>query len=106
MKTYTIISPSLDGVLSDDHLFFEGVNRPSAIYAIRDHGIISDGDISVLEKYFNDIYNLFLRKLSNFAIFEITNDEDTMKMQALLQELIKVKKLISGVSVDSDRDLV
>ncbi len=96
MKTYMITSPSLDGVLSDDHLYFEGVIRPSKMFMIRDRGISSEDDISVLEKYFNDIYNLFLRKLSTFAIFEHTSDEESMKMQALLQEMIKVKRLIEG----------
>lgn len=102
MKTYTISSPYIDGVLSDDQLYFEGVSRPSEIYSIRDRGMTSYDDMDILEKYFNDIYNLFLRKLSSFAMFEHTTDEDAIKMQALLQELIKVKKLIEGVEVEAD----
>ncbi len=105
MKTYTITSPSLDGVLSDDHLYFEGIYRPSEMFTVRDQGLNSEDSVSVLEKYFNDIYNLFLRKLSSFAMFEHTNDEEAMKMQALLQELIKVKRLIEGTGgeeVDGD----
>lgn len=106
MKSYTITSPSIDGVLSDDLLYFEGVRRPAKLYTIRDQGLSSEDDMDVLEKYFNDIYNLFLRKLSAFAMFEKTDEEETMKMQALLQELIKVKKMMIGESVDEDRDLV
>jgi hypothetical protein len=110
MKTYNINLPSIDGLISDDQLYFEGVSRPSQLYVIRDQDSISDKDIEektdVLEKYFNDIYNLFLRKLSSFAIFEYTNDEDAIKMQALLQELIKVKKLIEGSPVDTKQDLL
>lgn len=108
MKTYNITSPSIDGVLSDDFLYFEGVSRPSELYTVRDSGYSRDSSyssedrISVLEKYFNDLYNLFLRKLTSFAMFEHTNDEEAMKMQALLQELIKVKKIIEGIEVDSD----
>lgn len=100
MKTYSIISPSLDGVISDDHLYFEGINRPSQIYTIRDgeQTAPNKDNIDVLEKYFNDIYNLFLRKLSTFAAFEHTNDEDVTKMQALLQELVKVKGLIESAT--------
>jgi len=105
MKNYSIISPSLDGMLSDDSLFYEGVTRPGIIYTVRDNGGSMD-DIEVLEKYFNDIYNLFLRKLSNFAMFERNNEDDTMKLQALLQELIKVKKLMTGIVVDEVRDLL
>ena len=100
-----MISPSIDGMLSDDHLYFEGVYRPSEIFTIRDGGIKTDSNIDVLEKYFNDIYNLFLRKLSSFAMYEHTSSEEATKMQALLQELIKVKKLIEGIednTVDSD----
>lgn len=102
MKTYNINYPSIDGILSDDLLYFEGVNRPSELFTIRDQGYISEDKVDVLEKYFNDLYNLFLRKLSSFAMFEHTNEEEAMKMQALLQELIKVKKIIEGIEVDSD----
>ncbi|MDO8430412.1 MAG: hypothetical protein Q7S72_00260 [Candidatus Taylorbacteria bacterium] len=106
MKTYTITSPSLDGVLSDDHLYFEGINRPGEMYTVRDQKIYSHNSLDTLEKYFNDIYNLFLRKLSSFTMFEHSNEEESLKMLALLQELIKVKKLIEGSSVEEERDLV
>lgn len=106
MKIYNTVSPSIEGVISNDLLYFEGVNRPPIIFTIRDQGFVSDDNIDILEKYFNDIYNLFLRKLSSFAMFEQTNEEESTKLQALLQELIKVKKLIEGVKVDSRHDLV
>jgi hypothetical protein len=105
MKNYSITSPSIDGMISDDLLYFEGVNRPSIIFTVRDGGG-SLNDIELLEKYFNDIYNLFLRKLSNFAIFEKLDDDETMKLQALLQELIKVKKIMNGMKVDEVGDLL
>ena len=63
-------------------------------------------NIDLLEKYFNDIYNLFLRKLSAFAMFESTNNEETIKMQALLQELIKVKNIIINTESYKDQDLL
>lgn len=106
MKTYNIISPSIDGLLSDDHLYFEGLKRPSAVYVVRDGQSPILDNIDILEKYFNDIYNLFLRKLSSFAMFENTDDEDSTKLQALLQELIKVKKLIEDASQDRHEDLI
>ncbi len=99
MKTYSIPSPSLEGVLSDDHMYFEGVERPSQIYMVADGTQVSEENIDVLEKYFNDVYNLFLRKLSLFSSFGHTTDEEATKLQALLQELVKVKRLIEGVSV-------
>ncbi len=105
MKTYVISSPSIDGILSDDYLYFEGVSRPADVYAVRDSGLNTQSNIEVLEKYFNDIYNLFLRKLSSFSMFDYIGDDEATKMQALLQELIKVKKLIENAEndvVDSD----
>lgn len=104
MKTYNIISPSIDGVLSHDGLYFEGVERPNAVYSLRDGSTPDENSIQALEKYFNDVYNLFLRKISTFAMFEDTSAEEELKMQALLQELIKVKKLIIKES-EKERDL-
>lgn len=108
MKTYNIISPSIDGILSDDYLYFEGIHRPSEIYLVRDAGNnsynnVSKKNIDVLEKYFNDIYNLLLRKLSAFATFEHVTNEDETKLQALLQELVKVKGLIVGSVKNADK---
>ncbi len=106
MKTYSITPPSIEGMLSDDFLYFEGVVRPTSVSFIRDGNydeikeMDSSKNIEVLEKYFNDIYNLFLRKLSSFAMFEHTSDEEAIKMQALLQELVKVKSLIEGAVID------
>ncbi len=103
MKTYTITAPSLDGLLSDDYLYFEGLKKPSALFAIRD-GDPGDGrSIEILEKYFNDIYNLFLRKLSSFASGETLMNEESTKLQALLQEMIKVKGLIATASDKADQ---
>src|SRR5574343_880687 len=97
MKKYIINPPDLSGILSHDFLFFEGVNCSNKIYKILDSGYMPDSDKDnavLLEKYFNDIYNLFLRKLSAFAVFENIDAENTLKLQALLQELIKVKKIM------------
>lgn len=96
MSTYNIISPSLSGFLSDDHLYFEGIKCPVEIYKIRDYKYISRDSVDVLEKYFNDIHNLFLKKLSKFSTSENSTAEEITKMQALLQELVKVKGLIEG----------
>lgn len=94
-KDYALVSPSLDGILSDDALYFEGVSRPAEYYFFRDTPS-STGDPVVLERYSNDVYNLFLRKLSSFASNDGAREEDTIKLQALLQELIKVKELLAG----------
>ncbi len=97
--------PIIQGILSDDFLYFEGVKRPNNIEMIKD-GEIELHDVDLLEKYFNDVYNLFLRKFASFAMFENISDEETIKMQALLQELIKVKGLIVNPKSIKDYDLL
>ena len=107
MKTYSINIPTIDGILSDDFIYFEGINRPNDIFILKDeNNDTKNRNIDLLEKYFNDIYNLFLRKLSAFAMFESTNNEETIKMQALLQELIKVKNIIINTESYKDQDLL
>jgi hypothetical protein len=96
MKTYSA-APNLIGVISDDYLYYEGVSRPAAFYLVRDEGHLSNESIFELERYFHDVYNLFLRKLTNFAGVAST-DEESLKLQALLQELINIKKLIENAS--------
>ena len=96
IKDYALVLPSLDGLLSDDALYFEGISRPAAYYMLRDAPPTGAGDPVVLEHYWNDVYNLFLRKISSFAACDGATQEDSIKLQALLQELIKVKELLSG----------
>jgi hypothetical protein len=52
----------------------------------------------ILEKYLNDLYNLFLRKISTYVTIQASIVEDSIKLQALLQEIIKVKDLIEKAS--------
>ncbi len=92
-KNYSLVLPSLDGLLSDDALYFEGISRPVAYYVFRD-APLSGRDPVILEHYWNDVYNLFLRKLALFASSTASSHEDSVKLQALLQELIKVKELL------------
>ncbi|MES3031590.1 MAG: hypothetical protein V4697_04250 [Patescibacteria group bacterium] len=95
MKYYTTTSPALEGIIADDPMYFEGVERPSALYTIRDGGRTSEDTIEVLSQYFHDLHMLFLKKLSVFVSFEnASGEEDSLKLQALFQELVKVKGLI------------
>ena len=50
MKTYSTLSPSLIGMLSDDNLYFEGVSRPAEIYAIRDGKAPTGSSVDVLDR--------------------------------------------------------
>lgn len=105
MRDYSIASPSISGVISDDHLYFEGLRKPQALFALRDRleaGInekaIEKEDIAMLERYSDDLYSFFLRKLTQFAAAAPIDDEESLKLQALLQEFIKVKRLIENAS--------
>lgn len=100
MNYYTKGMPSLYGILSDDQIYFEGLSRPSQFYSFRDESVNGE-NINILEKYFNDLYNLFLRKLSTYVTLTSSSNDESLKLQALLQELIKVKELIEkAVSTD------
>lgn len=103
--SYTITSPSLAGLLTDDNLYFEGIKRPLISYAIRETMPDSREHIVTLERYFTDIYNLFLKKIAAFSANDNAgtaspeSSESAMKLQALLQEMIKVKGLIAGANL-------
>ena len=102
IRDYTVTSPSLDGILSHDSIVYEGISRPHEIIRAFDRpkndpipDLHNPEKRQILQDYFNDLYGLFMRKLSHF-ITEIEVSPDTeLKLQAMLQELIKVKKLLT-----------
>ncbi len=94
MKIYS--TPTLSGIISDDFLYFEGTPRPQSFFALRDDGEVKKETMIELGQYWNDVYNLFLRKLTLFAGTEKTSTEETLKLQALLQELITTRNLIEN----------
>ena len=55
-----------------------------------------DANALILLRYFNDIQNLFLKKFLVFSSEEVVHPEDTEKLKLLLDEMIKVKGLISS----------
>ena len=61
MNTYTIVSPRIEGLLTYDSMYFEGINKPEEFFIIRDGGSIPKGSIEILQSYFNDIHSLFLK---------------------------------------------
>ncbi len=50
----------------------------------------------VLESYFNDLYKLTIRKLAEFECQSKVFEAETKRLRSLLEELIKVKGMISG----------
>ena len=111
LRDYMLVSPSLDGILSHETLSYEGIERPIEIIraldgpAKRKVGKIGEGkddvivsplteaEHEVLEKYFHDLYGVFMKKLSQFVIAPDAQPNDIVQLQAMLQEMIKVKGL-------------
>jgi len=95
-----LVSPSLDGVLRHEPIVYGGINRPTDILRVFDSPACEPGKVptekehEVLEQYFHDLYGIFMKKVSHLIVETDLNDVDTIKLQAMLQEMIKVKKLI------------
>ncbi len=107
MRDYQIASPSLEGVLNHDSLLYEGLIRPLEILRVLD-GPAAKGrpkndekikcakeEQKVLERYFQDLYSIFMKKLSHFVVDPFVASDETVKLQAMLQEMIKIKGLMS-----------
>lgn len=114
MRDYQLISPSLDGILRHDSIVYEGVRRPEEVLRVMDRRISSGQTVSsdttiveefkVIDQYFNDIYALFMKKLAHFIAEAVVQPDEGVKLQALLQEMIKVKRL-SRRSVERSVDI-
>jgi hypothetical protein len=102
MRDYQLISPSLEGILGHASVVYEGVTRPLEVFRVMDgpsskgkgRQPCSDAELRVLETYFQDLYGVFIKKLSVFALATTPDPESALKLQAMLQEMIKVKKLM------------
>jgi len=109
MRDYQIVSPSLEGVLNHDSLLYDGIKRPLELLRALDgpaakghakRGSDSGGyrysreDRELLEEYFHDLHGVFLKRLSHFVVGSDSDSDDMIKLQAMLQEIIKIKGLI------------
>ena len=98
-RSYGLLMPSLDGVLSHESLVYEGVERPIEILRAFDSPAAASKashpahEGKVLERYFYDLYGVFMKRLSQFVLESEPSDIETVNLQAMLQEMIKVKKL-------------
>jgi hypothetical protein len=107
IRDYQLVSPSLDGVLASGSLSYEGIVRPTEILRIFDGPASKGGsrrhserERALLEDYFRDLHGIFLKKFAHFAVEDTDTVDDTLKLQAMLQEMVKIKKLIRQGSVD------
>jgi hypothetical protein len=53
------------------------------------------GKYKILEKYFDDLYKLFVHKLGDFDCAPSVNSETKKKLKSLLNELIHIKELLA-----------
>ena len=108
MRDYQLISPSLDGILRHESIVYDGIQRPDQVLKLMDgpatrgnrkegapaEVVYTDGERKVIEQYLSDLYGIFTKKLSYFFVESEPRPDEEMKLQAMLQEMIKVKKLL------------
>ncbi|MDD5165060.1 MAG: hypothetical protein PHG25_00790 [Candidatus Pacebacteria bacterium] len=102
-RDYSITSPSLDGILYHETITYEGIARPTEIMRVFDkprseqiHDLDKPENRKILNDYYNDLYGLFMRKIGQFIAEKEASPEEELKLQAILQELIKVKKVLTS----------
>lgn len=109
MRDYQLISPSLDGIVRHESVSYEGLQRPEEILRLMDGPsskgkfpknstktkiVYTDHQQKIIEQYFHDLYGIFMKKLSYFMIEPEIEPEVSLKLQAMLQEMIKIKGLM------------
>ena len=116
-RDYSLTSPSLDGILAHYSIEYDGLRRPLEVLRALDGPAVkgnfpeSDGspfgagpsssartpeDNKIIETYFHDLYGIFMKRLSYFALDAAPDSEDEVKLQALLQEMVKIKRLLKA----------
>jgi hypothetical protein len=100
--SYSLASPSLEGVLTHDSLQYDGIKRPVEVLRAMD-GPAGKGkrdrrthESKLLEQYFYDLYGVFMKKFSAYVMDTKPEEAEALKLQALLQEMIKIKRLLTG----------
>jgi hypothetical protein len=101
MYDYRFISPSLEGILTGSSITYEGVTRPVDVFRVLDgpsskarKQMASEAELKLMGQYFQDLHGVFLKKIAHFALETAYSAEEGLKLQAMLQEMIKVKKIL------------
>jgi hypothetical protein len=68
-------------------------NSHSSLWVLRDSEQRGVYDVEMLEKYFDDLYHLFLSKFTKLSSTTITA-ADSNTLARLLQEILKIKQLL------------
>lgn len=103
IKLYRI--PHASSVINEVFKDAPGIARQYILGANSFTGILresSANDKIILEGYFNDVYKLFLRRLSQFECSISMNEEESFRLKSLLDELLKVKALLCEISPDKE----
>jgi hypothetical protein len=102
MHDYKFTSPSLEGILTSSSITYEGVTRPVEIFRVLDGPgkkekgrQVSEEEYKILGQYFTDLYGVFHKKLASFASEAGYSPQEALKLQAMLQEITKVKRLLA-----------
>ncbi|MEI6304705.1 MAG: hypothetical protein WCP09_01660 [Candidatus Taylorbacteria bacterium] len=57
---------------------------------------LTESEFKILQEYFYDLYGVFMKKLSYFLVESSFESDDSVKLQAMLQEMIKVRRWVIG----------
>lgn len=105
MSDYKITTPMIDVLISDEYLAYEGIVRPWKAMVVADRPsekitVNSDENLDedravLLGRYFQDIQGLISKKLYDFSAQTDFSDSDGLRLVALTQELVKVKKILT-----------
>jgi len=97
-----LTSPSLDGILSHTADDYQGIRRPVIINRIfdkppgmRNIDPLEKGNQKIIEDYFHDLYGVLMKKMAQFFIEACPTPDEEVRLIAMLQELIKIKKLLN-----------
>lgn len=101
MRDYMLVSPSLDGLLAHESIYYGGVKRPVELLRVYDsparislEEVGSNNDKEELQRYFVDLYSVFMKRFSGFVVDTDVGDDELITLQAMLQEMIKIKKIL------------
>ena len=101
IRDYTLTSPSLDGILSHESVVYGGLKRPALINRIFDRpsnnravDLEETENQKIIESYYHDLYEVLTKKLSGYAVSAEREDDEAVKITAMLQEFIKIKGLL------------
>jgi hypothetical protein len=87
MKTKTYHTTPVSG-------YFANVSSIERLAVL--HDAPSDPETTELQTYFNDLYQVFLHRLSEYAITDTVPEKEEDRLAGMFLELIKTKRTLRG----------